>query len=144
MNLKKFMETNIYKSADFIEYIGIDGMEIDYENCLLDSKVINHNWSNGHLEIQIDTNRYTWKDVVSINGKLLVEEFPISGEMDGEYYRIEDFLESVAEKYSVNIDDINTYTMDDVDFNPKELKIGAEDCGCYINGVAEWKIESGI
>lgn len=140
MNLKKFMETNIYKSADSIEYIGMDGMEIDYEDYLLDSKVIDHKWSNDHLEIQIDTNRYTWKDVVSINGKLSVEEFPISGEMDGEYYRIEDFLESVAEKYSVDIDDINTYTMDDIDFNPKELKIGAEDCGCYINGVAEWKI----
>lgn len=82
--------------------------------------------------------KYTWKDIVSINGRLSIEEFPISGEMDGEYYRIDDFLESISKKYNVDIDSIATYMLDNINFNPEELKIGVEECGCYINGIAEW------
>lgn len=84
-------------------------------------------------------NKYTWKDVVKVNGKITTEEFEISGEMDDEYtYRIDDFLVAVAQKYGVDVDDVETYMLDDIDFNPENLPYGAEECGCYINGVAEW------
>lgn len=86
-------------------------------------------------------NKYTWKDIVKVNGIISVEEFEISGEMDGEdIYQIDDFIESVAKKYSVDTDDVETYMMDNIEFDATELLFGAEDCGCYINGVAEWLI----
>lgn len=87
-------------------------------------------------------NKYTWKDIVEINGKYYAEEFPISGEMDGDgddyCYQIDDFLETVAKKYKVNVDDIKTYMMNNIEFDPTPLPFGAESCGCYIDGVAEW------
>ena len=39
-----------------------------------------------------------------------------------------------AEKYGVDTDDVETYMMDDIDFDARELPFGAESCGCYING----------
>lgn len=87
----------------------------------------------------MSSNKYTWKDVVKVNGKISTEEFEISGVMDDEdVYQIDDFLEAVAQKYGVDVDDVETYMMDDIEFNSEELPFGAEDCGCYINGVAEW------
>ena len=87
----------------------------------------------------MSNNKYTWKDVVKVNGKISTEEFEISGVMDNEdVYQIDDFLKAVAQKYRVNVDDVETYMMDDIEFNPEELPYGAEACGCYINGVAEW------
>lgn len=84
-------------------------------------------------------NKYTWKDIVKVNGKITTEEFEISGVMDNKStYQIDDFFDAVAQKYGVDVDDIETYMMDDIEFNPKELPYGAEACGCYINGVAEW------
>lgn len=87
-------------------------------------------------------NRHTWKDIVNINGVCYAEELPISGEKDGDeddvYYQLDDFYEAVAKKYSVDVDDIKTYMMDDIEFDPRMLPWGAEDCGCYIDGVAEW------
>lgn len=89
----------------------------------------------------MNNNKYAWKDIVKVNGIISAEEFEISGEMDGEdIYQIDDFIESVAEKYGVDTDDVETYMMDDIKFNAKELPFGAEDCGCYINGIAEWLI----
>lgn len=86
--------------------------------------------------------KYTWKDIVRINGKLYAEEFEISGKMDAEdIYQIDDFINSVAEKYGVDSDDVETYMMDDFDFVGKDLEFGAEHCGCYINGVAEWMMD---
>lgn len=87
----------------------------------------------------MSNNKYTWKDVVKVNGKISTEEFEISGVMDDEdVYQIDDFLEAVAQKYGVDVDDVETYMMDDIEFNPEELPYGTEACGCYINGVAEW------
>lgn len=84
-------------------------------------------------------NKYTWKDIVKVNGKITTEEFEISGVMDDEdVYQIDDFLEAVAQKYGVDVDNVETYMMDDIEFNPEELPYGAEECGCYINDVAEW------
>lgn len=84
---------------------------------------------------------YEWRDVVSINGKHYCECFEISGEMDGDdTYQIDWFLESVAAKHGVDIDDVRTYMMDGIDFNPAGLEFGAEDCGCYIDGRPEWCI----
>lgn len=84
-------------------------------------------------------NKYTWKDIVNVNGLISTEEFEISGEIDGnDFYIIDNFLNAVAKKYKVDIDDVKTYMMDDIEFNPNDLKFGAEECGCYINGIAEW------
>ena len=83
--------------------------------------------------------KYTWKDIVKIDDMISTEEFPISGEMDGsDYYDISDFLYAVANKYQVDVGDVKTYMMDDIVFNPELLLFGAEECGCYIDGVAEW------
>lgn len=91
-----------------------------------------------------DGKLYTWKDIVDINGVCYAEEFPISGEKDGDeddaYYQLDDFYEAVAKKYGVDVDDIETYMMDGIEFDPRVLPWGAEDCGCYIDGVAEWLI----
>lgn len=84
-------------------------------------------------------NTYVWKDIVKVNGEILAEEFEISGEMDDDdHYIIDDFLETVAKKHGVDVDDIETYMMDGIEFDPSVLPWGAEDCGCYINGVVEW------
>lgn len=84
---------------------------------------------------------YTWKDIVKVNGIISAEEFEISGEMDDEdVYQIDDFYDSVAEKYGVDVGDIKTYMMDNIEFDAKYLPFGAEDCGCYINGRAEWTL----
>lgn len=88
--------------------------------------------------------KYTWKDIVKIGDKVFCEEFPISGDTDGddEYYRIDDFMAAVAEKHGVDVDDIQTYMMDsDIEFEVEGLEFGAEDCGCYIDGIAEWVID---
>ena len=47
--------------------------------------------------------KYTWKDIVKVNGKIYAEEFPISGEMDDENtYQIDDFIDSVAKEKENN------------------------------------------
>lgn len=81
-----------------------------------------------------DVVEYTWRDIVSVNGKIVAEEFPISGKMDSNYYQIDVFLEAVAKKYGVEPDAVKTYMMDGINFKPKELPFGAETCGCYKNG----------
>lgn len=91
-------------------------------------------WCDGEGAIM-----YTWKDVVLVHGEYYAEEFEISGLMDGDdVYQIDDFLEAVADKYGVDVDDIQTYMMDDIYFDPSELPWGAAECGCYIDGEAEW------
>lgn len=85
--------------------------------------------------------KFTWRDVVEINGKCYAEEFEISCIMENpDAYNLDDFYIAVAEKYNVDLtkDEIKTYMMDNIDFNPTELEFGAEDCGCYIDGQPEW------
>ena len=57
MSLREFMETDIYKYADCVEYIGIDGMELNDDDMeiLLDCTVVNHRLDGGYLEIQLNT-----------------------------------------------------------------------------------------
>lgn len=87
---------------------------------------------------EFEEQKFTWKDIVEIDGKYYAEEFPISGLMDSEdVYQIDDFLESVGRKYNVYPGNIKTYMMDGIDFDPKEVEFGAESCGCYINGIPE-------
>ena len=82
---------------------------------------------------------FIWQDIVEINGKIYAEWFPISGIMSSpEAYEIDDFLKAVAEKHHVEIDDVKTYMMDNIEFNTEDLPIGAEECGCYIDGEPEW------
>lgn len=83
---------------------------------------------------------YEWWDVVEINGKHYCEVFEISGEKDDpDTYQVDEFLEQVARKHNVDVDDIKTYTMDNIEFDHKDLKFGAECCGCWIDGVPEWE-----
>lgn len=93
----------------------------------------------------VNTTKYTWKDIVRIDDKLYCEEFPISGEMDDpNTYRIDDFMKAVAEKHNCDTDDIETYMLGMTDVSGEitgtGLEFGAEACGCYIDGVAEWLI----
>mgnify|MGYP003495951213 FL=1 len=88
------------------------------------------------------TDIYTWRDVVSINDQIFCVEEKISGEFDAySGYDIDKFLETVAKNHNVDVDDVKTYMMDQIEFDPTNLPYGAEECGCYINGVAEWTIE---
>ena len=94
----------------------------------------------------VDKKKYTWKDIVRIDDKLYCEEFPISGEMDGpDIYCIGDFMKAVAEKHNCDTDDIETYMLGMTDISGEiigsGLEFGAESCGCYIDGVAEWMID---
>lgn len=76
---------------------------------------------------------HIWADIVEINGEFHAEMFQISGEMDDEkYYRIDDFIDSVANKYGVDADDVKTYMMDGIDFDPSTLPFGAECCGHHL------------
>lgn len=78
---------------------------------------------------------YTWRDLVYVNGKYHVGKFPITGMMDTpENYQIDDFLEAVAMKYEVDVEEIQTYMMDGV--LPDGWK-RIETLGCYINGDRE-------
>lgn len=84
---------------------------------------------------------YVWKDIVEINGSIYAEEFPFSGEMIDGHYNINEYLFAVARKYGVRMRDVRTYMLDGISFNPMKLGYGADECGCYIDGVAEWEIE---
>lgn len=88
------------------------------------------------------TRVHEWWDVVEINGKHYCEVFEISGKLDGpDNFQIDEFLQSVAWKHGVDVDDIKTYMMDNIEFNPEGMKFGAECCGCWIDGVPEWCID---
>lgn len=55
MKLKEFMQTDVYKNADAVCYIGIDGSEIDEdESDLMHKAVTGYNvGSGGRLEIEL-------------------------------------------------------------------------------------------
>ena len=91
---------------------------------------------------EMNKTTYTWRDIVKIGDNIYAETFPISGEMDGgRHYQINEFLKAVAQKHDVDVDDVKTYMMDDIEFDARELPYGAESCGCYINGVPEWVLD---
>jgi hypothetical protein len=94
---------------------------------------------------EMNKTTYTWRDIVKIGDKIYTEEFPISGKKDYNneqtIYEIDDFLEAVAKKHGVDVDDVKTYMMDNIEFDARELPYGAESCGCYINGVPEWVLD---
>lgn len=116
------------------EFRGAEYLDAVYMNDLLSAEE--------YQEYLEDTTEYTWCDIVSVNGKIVAEEFPISGEMDAEFYQIDNFLEAVAKKYGVGLDEVKTYMMDGIDFDPKELPFGAEACGCYKNGELQFLDET--
>lgn len=57
MRLYDFVSTDVYKNANCIEYIGVDGMELPYdEDELLEYDVLDHHMgSGGYIEIQLNT-----------------------------------------------------------------------------------------
>lgn len=57
MRLEDFIKTDVYKNANCVEYIGVYGMELPYdEDELMEYDVINHHTgSGGYLEIQLNT-----------------------------------------------------------------------------------------
>ena len=80
--------------------------------------------------------QYVWKDIVKVNGWISAEAYPISGKMTtDEHYEIDDFLSAVAKKYDVSPDDVQTYMMDNIEFDPSTVPFGAEACGCYVDGM---------
>lgn len=54
MTLKEFMKTDAYKMADCIEYVDGSGMEVEYDNSLLDLSVGNYHNLSGFLEIELN------------------------------------------------------------------------------------------
>lgn len=57
MRLDDFVKLDVYENANCIEYIGVDGMELPYdEDDLMEYDVITHYiGSGGYLEIQLNT-----------------------------------------------------------------------------------------
>lgn len=128
-SFQEYLDENGFHGICYVcidEFRGAEYLDAVYMNDLLSAEE--------YQEYLEDTTEYTWCDIVSVNGKIVAEEFPISGEMDAEFYQIDDFLEAVAKKYGVGLDEVKTYMMDGIDFDPKELPFGAEACGCYKNG----------
>ncbi|MBQ7818585.1 MAG: hypothetical protein IJ341_02690 [Bacteroidales bacterium] len=86
---------------------------------------------------------FEWCDIVKLpDGQIVAERHPISGIMDADaIYQIDDFYDAVASKYGVEADDIQTYMMDNIDFDPATLPWGAAECGCYVDGIPEESLE---
>jgi len=86
---------------------------------------------------------FEWADIIKLpDGQIVAERHPISGIMDADgIYQIDDFYCAVAAKYGIDSDDIKTYMMDNIDFNPKETSWGAAECGCYVDGIPEESLE---
>lgn len=145
---KKYYPNSTYTFQQYLDNYGFHGScyvciaefrEVEYLDAVYMNDLLSAEEYQEYLE---DTAEYTWRDIVSVNGKITAEEFPISGEMDAEFYQIDDFLEAVAKKYGVGSDEVKTYMMDGIDFNPKELPFGAEACGCYKNGELQFMDET--
>ena len=41
----------------------------------------------------------------------------------------------LQKKYDVSPDDVQTYMMDNIEFDPSTVPFGAEACGCYVDGM---------
>lgn len=136
-SFQEYLDENGFHGICYVcidEFRGAEYLDAVYMNNLLSAEEY-----QTYLE---DMSTYIWYDIVSVNGKIAAEKFPISGEMDDEFYQIDDFLEAVAKKYGVGSDEVKTYMMDDIDFDPKELPFGAEACGCYKNGELQFLDET--
>lgn len=57
MKLNNFVKTDVYKNANVVAYISINGMELPYDKDeLMEYDVIDHHiGSDGYLEIQLNT-----------------------------------------------------------------------------------------
>ena len=120
-----------------ISYASIDEFRnTEYHDTVYMNRLLTEEEYSQYL---LDVSECIWYDIVSVNGKISAERFPISGKMDNAYYQIDDFLEAVAKKYGVELSDVKTYMMDDIDFASKELPFGAEACGCYKNGELQFQ-----
>ena len=134
-----------YYSAIVETENGLDIDVLELVDCELERQKYGEQPIVGMIAIDIinefKEHQFTWRDIVEVHGKYYAEEFPISGIMDcSDAYQIDDFLDAVAEKYNVDLrkEQIKTYVMDNIDFNPEEVEFEAEDCGCYIDGKPEW------
>ena len=136
-SFQEYLDENGFHGICYVcidEFRGAEYLDAVYMNNLLSAEEY-----QTYLE---DMSTYIWYDIVSVNGKIAAEKFPISGEMDDEFYQIDDFLEAVAKKYGVGPGEVKTYMMDGIDFDPKELPFGAEACGCYKNGELQFLDET--
>lgn len=86
--------------------------------------------------------KYTWKDLVYIDGKVFAEEVQISGERDDDTYNCDNFFSAIEKKYGR--DDFTTYMFDGENFAPaydtSTLPYGVESCGLYVNDIPSWYI----
>lgn len=133
----EYLDDNGFHGSCYVcidEFRGAEYLDAVYMNSLLSSEE--------YTQYLNDVSNYVWYDIVSVNGKITAEKFPISGETDAEFYQIDDFLEAVAKKYGVGLDEVKTYMMDGIDFDSKELLFGAEACGCYKNGELQFLDET--
>ena len=134
---QEYLDDNGFHGSCYVcidEFRGAEYLDAVYMNSLLSSEE--------YTQYLNDVSNYVWYDIVSVNGKITAEKFPISGETDAEFYQIDDFLEAVAKKYGVGLDEVKTYMMDGIDFDSKELLFGAEACGCYKNGELQFLDET--
>lgn len=145
---KKYYPNSTYTFQEYLNFYGFHGScyayivefrEAEYLDAVYMKSLLTE---EEYLQYLADVSEYVWYDIVSVNGKITAEMFPISGEMDEAYYQIDDFLEAVAKKYGVETDEVKTYMMDGIDFDPKELPFGAEACGCYKNGELQFLDET--
>lgn len=83
-------------------------------------------------------NKYYWKDIVKIKDFISSECFQISGKFDivngKKFYQLDDFYNSLMEKYNCEYDDIELWTDTHFSFteNSNILKFDLFDCGVYI------------
>ncbi|MFR5030377.1 MAG: hypothetical protein ACLUCI_03410 [Blautia hansenii] len=131
---------SVYTFQEYLDNYGFHGncyasinefRNIEYQDAVYMNSLLTEEEYSQYL---MDVSEYMWHDIVSVNGKISAEKFPISGKMDDDCYQIDDFLEAVAKKYGADQSDIKTYMMKNLNFETKELLFGAEACGCYKNG----------
>lgn len=76
---------------------------------------------------------YFWKDIVLVNGVVTSEVFEIGEDYSTSNY-IRDFIKAVANKYGVEFDDVKTYWLHGIEFNPQAegVDFPKEQCGMWI------------
>lgn len=93
---------SVYTFQEYLDNYGFHGncyasinefRNIEYQDAVYMNSLLTEEEYSQYL---MDVSEYMWHDIVSVNGKISAEKFPISGKMDDDCYQIDDFLEAVA------------------------------------------------
>ena len=91
--------------------------------------------------------KLTWKDIIRVNNKYYLEEFPVTWDDKSQTtFNVDNFMNECAKKHNCQINEIETITFSGAEHfdipnsEIKRLGVGLESCGGYVNGVAEWLI----